>query len=58
MCSGCLEISYIAFSSYGAFWLKETHLATGRHQVLKKEVEKLKLVLAKLPERQQVKKSF
>lgn len=36
----------------------ETHLVTGTHQALKKEVEKLKLVLAKLPDRQQVKKSF
>lgn len=36
----------------------KTHLSTGRHQALKKEVEKLKLLLAKLPDRQQVKKSF
>ncbi|KAL0538667.1 hypothetical protein IC582_022819 [Cucumis melo] len=37
---------------------REKLTSEGRHQVLKKEVEKLKLVLAKLPERQQVKKSF
>lgn len=37
---------------------REKLASEGRHQALKKEVEKLKLLLAKLPERQQIKKSF